>query len=232
MFDLRKALCFPYLNIKFFLIILIFAILGALGDIGLIIMLILIPIIGTGLLGSKIINKLKDYNPKTITKILKFSGIFLLISIIFFIFEGIIVLIGLLPTFLITKTQFSLDTSMAEVTVSSIILIIFVIAAIILEITKYIGMIRYFKKEKLELFFDFKNNLKIILSKSFLVTLLFMIGYIIMYLILGAIVLGILSAFGLYGVVSYIGSFLLLLVLFLVFGGIYSSFSEVLNLKK
>ncbi len=230
MFDLRKTLGFPYINIKFLWIIFALMLFALISEVTLIISAALILILGTGFLASLLnTGKLNKYNNKTWGNILKFSGMFILVSIIFFIIEGIIVLIGFIPYYLITLSP---TINPALILVVSIIMAIFMVIAGIVELIKLVGFVKYFQNKKFENFFAFRSNLKTIWTKNFLVSMLFLIGYFVMYLLGVAILLGILQLLGINAnIMYYIGAIILLFIVYVIMGGFYSAVNEVIRNK-
>jgi len=232
MFDLRKTLGFPYINIKFLWIIFALMLLALISDVTLIVATALILVIGTGFYGT-ILNQgtLKKYDKKTWNNILHFSGIFLLITIIFFIIEGILILIGYIPLYLVTQS--ATIVSPAVIVITSIILFIFIIAAAIIELVKFIGLIKYFTNKKFETFFDVKTNLRVVWTKNFLVSLLYIVGYLVMYFLAVALIIVILETLGVGQVGLYgAGALVLLFFIYVFFGGLYSSINEVIKNKE
>ncbi len=230
MFDLRKTIGFPYINIKFLGIIFALMLLALIGPTVLIISAALILILGTGFLASLLnTGKLNRFDKKTWGNIFHFSGIFILVSIVFFIIEGIIVFIGFIPFYLITQ---SASINSALIIVVSIIMVLFMIVAGIVEVIKLVGLVKYFQNKKFENFFSFKSNLKTIWTKNFLVSILFFIGYFAMYIIGVAIIIAIAEFLGLN--VNTAGSaigVLLLFVIYVIMGGLYSSVNEAIRNK-
>ncbi len=231
MFDLRKTLGFPYISIKFLWIIFAVLLLGLISDTLLMVSTALVFILATGFFGT-LLNQgsLKSYNKKTWYNILHFSGIFILITIIFFIIEGIIVLIGFIPFYLVTQSESII--SPAVLVITSIILFIFLIAAGIIELAKSVALVKYFSNKKFETFFEIKQNLKVVWTKNFLVFLLFIFGYLIMYFLGMALIIVLLQALGVgeFGLYS-VGAIVLLFCLFILSGAVYCALNEVIKNK-
>jgi len=231
MFDLRKTLGFPYISIKFFWIIFAVLFIGLISDTLLMISTALIFILATGFFGT-LLNQgsLKSYNKKTWNNILHFSGIFILITIIFFIIEGIIVLIGFIPFYLVTQSESIISPVVLVIT--SIILFIFLIAAGIIELAKSVALVKYFSNKKFEIFFEIKQNLKVVWTKNFLVSLLFIFGYLVMYFLGMALIILLLQVLGVgeFGLYS-VGAIVLLFCLFILNGAVYSALNEVIKNK-
>jgi len=247
MFDLKKSFGFPYIQIKFFWIFILLALFAMISETTFLIAAVLIPVIGVGLYGTKLVDKLKVYNGKTWKSICKFSGVLVVSSIIFGIMELILVLIGAIPLIILgskavdginalTLIAMPYELLTTGVIVGIVILAVFVILAIILAILMHIGLMRYFKSEKFEVFFEFKKNLKILFSGDALVAILFMLGYSIMYLLFAVIVFLILS--GLLSLVAVsIDIFVFVYLLFMVImlgAGCYIWFETIkgMNIKK
>ena len=230
MFDLRKTFGFPYINIKFLGIIFAFMILALISNVTLIISTALILILGTGFLASLLnVGRLNKFDKKTWGNIFHFSGIFILVSIVFFIIEGIIVFIGFIPFYLITQ---SITINSALILVVSIIMVLFMVAAGIVEFIKLVGLVKYFQNKKFENFFAFKSNLKTIWTRNFLVSILFFIGYFAMYFVGVAILFAILQFLGVNAdIMYYVGAIILLFIIYVIMGGLYSSVNEAIRNK-
>jgi len=231
MFDLRKTIGFPYINIKFLWIIFALMIFALISEVTLIISIALILIIGTGLFASLLnTGKLKKYDKKTWGSIFKFSGVFILVSIIFLIIEGIIILIGFIPYYFFVSL--SLSVNPALMLVFSIILALFMIVAGIVELIKFIGLVQYFQNQKFENLFSFKSALKTIWTRNFLVSILFFIGYLVMYFTVIVILFTILQFLGINAnTMYYIGAIVLSFVIYVIMGGLYSTINEVIRNK-
>jgi len=230
MFDLRKTLGFPYINIKFLGIIFILILLALISDVVLLISTALILIIGTGFFATLLnTGKLNRFDKKTWSSIFKFSGVFILISIVFLIIEGIIVFIGFIPYYLVSL---STNINSALIVVVSIVMVLFMIIAGIVELIKLVGLIKYFQNQKFENFFSFKSNLRTIWTKNFLVSILFFIGYFAMYFAGVAILIAIAQFLGFNAnVMYYAGAIVLLFIIYVIMGGLYSSVNEAIRNK-
>jgi hypothetical protein len=191
--------------------------------------LFLIVAVSFCLVSLKYKKKLENYNLEFTNNFFKYFGIFLVSSFAFLIFQVIVILIGLIPTFLFSKVNLVTEVSSFSFSILNVILIAFVFVAILIGILKIIGLIRYLKDEKFEVLFDFKNNLKIIFTKNFLVALLFVIGYILMYGLFVVVIIGLLNLFGLYLVSFYLTNILILVSIYFVIVGVYSAFMEVVD---
>jgi len=230
MFDLRKTLGFPYINIKFLWVIFALMLFALISEVTLIISVALILILGTGFFASLLnVGRLNKCDKKTWGNIFHFSGIFILVSIVFFIIEGIIVFIGFIPFYLITQ---SITINSALILVVSIIMVLFMVAAGIVEFIKLVGLVKYFQNKKFENFFAFKSNLKTIWTRNFLVSILFFIGYFAMYFVGVAILFAILQFLGINAnVMYYVGAIILLFIIYVIMGGLYSSVNEAIRNK-
>jgi len=230
MFDLRKTLGFPYINIKFLWIIFALMLFALISEVTLIISVALILILGTGFLGTLInTGKLQRYDMKTWGNILHFSGIFILISIIFLVIEAIVVFIGYIPYYLVSL---STNVNVALIAVVSVILVLFMIVAGVIELIKIVGLIKYFQNKKFENFFSYKECLRTIWTKNFLVSNLFFIGYFAMYFLGAAIILALAQFIGLNAnVMYYVGALILTFIIYIILGGFYSSINETIRNK-
>lgn len=198
MLDLKKSINFPYLNWKFLLPLFLFSFLSLINELFFFLSFCVFLLIGIGLFGTKIINKLKSYK-KSNKYILKFSLITLITSIIFLILEIIVIVLGSLPLSFLSMdfilNQLS-DTFLGTFSLTAafgiFFFIVFFLFAIVLEIIKVFGLIDYFKTNKFESIFKFKKHLKNIFSKNFLVVLFFIIGvflvYFIIFILIGAMI--------------------------------------------
>ncbi|HRT02793.1 MAG TPA: hypothetical protein P5513_02515 [Candidatus Diapherotrites archaeon] len=233
MVDLKKSLTFPFISFKFFIIILILSFLSLINTTMAIISFCLILVIGTGFFGTKLRqNKLEKYDKKTISSILSISGAYLLATIIFLAIEAAVIFIGVLPMYLYGLSNPFADIASYNITLSvfSLILLVFVVFAIFLEILKVVGLVRFFKTKKFSTFFNFKINCKFIFTKDFLVSFLFDIGYVCIY------VFGVLLLYGIFGLfmnemlLSMALFVFLFLAIFFIIGGIYSSINEIITI--
>lgn len=176
--------------------------------------------------------ELNNYNSKFTNNFFKYFGIFLVSSFVCLIFQVIIILIGLIPTFLFSETNLVAEVSSFSFSILSVFIILFIGVAILIGILKIIGLIRYLKDNNFEVLFDFKNNLKIIFTKNFLVALLFIVGYILMYALLIIIILGVFNLFGLYLIAFYLTKVIILISIYFIIAGIYPTFMEVVDNHK
>jgi len=231
MFDLRKTIGFPYISIKFLWIIFAILLLGLISDTLLIVSTALIFIIGTGFFGT-LLNQgsLRIYNKKTWNNILHFSGIFFLITLIFSVIEVIIILIGFIPFYFVTQS--ASVVSPVVFIIASLFLLVFLIVAAFIELIKSVGLVKYFSNKKFEIFFDIKQNLKVVWTKNYLVSILFILGYAFMYFAGIVLIIVLLQTLGVGEIGLYsIGAVLLLFCLFIFNGAVYCAVNEVIKNK-
>jgi hypothetical protein len=233
MIDLRNVLKAPYLKFSFLLIILLLSVLTIISPFISFISLILILFLSIGLISAHLISPLKEYSLKNIIIIFEFSLIYFIASVIFFIIQGIFVLVFSIPIFLLRNTIdvnniFAFNSGLFIIILFSIIVII---GFLIIEFTKNIGFIRYIKSNKFEDFFEFKQNLKVIFKKDFLIGLLFLIGYMFLIFLITFVLLVFLSL--IFPTLSdyFIGIFVIIF-LYLIISGMIVTFYEIYKAYK
>lgn len=195
MVDYKNILKIPYIDFKFLLIILLFSIITILGYSISFIALIFTIIFTVGLIGTNILSQLKNYNLKTITKILELSLVYSIVSIIYFFMHTIIFLIFAIPVYFLRgfiNTSISFNFSLGLFFII-LIIVLALIVFIIVEYIKNIGFIRYLKSKKFENFFEIRNNLKYIFTKDFLTSQIFLLGYLLFLIVIFVIILSLLS---------------------------------------
>ncbi|MDD3178669.1 MAG: hypothetical protein PHR26_04070 [Candidatus ainarchaeum sp.] len=185
----------PFVNYKFFLLILIFGILSLINSTFFVISFFLTIFISYFVISLNIKNKLSFKNLFSIN-LLKYSFIFIVCNFIFFIFQSILILIGFSPSLIVSNMFNFSSLNLFNLTISGIFGLIFIFFVIVLEFIKIINLSNYVSKEKIEIIFDFKKTFKLIFSRIFLVYFSFFIGYIFLILFIYFIILGLFTIFG------------------------------------
>lgn len=224
--NFKKAISFPYLNFKFFIVILILILIGSINNSLFTIMLFLLPAIFSGFIGVKL-NKLKSYNSKSINKLLNYSGTSFVSYIIFLVIEFISLIVLYIPIMLYMKTQFVIPSGAFEIFLFLFLILLFLLVLLIFELLKHIGLVRYFKKKDFSVIFEFKNNFKTIFSKDFLVSILFIIGLLVVYAVGALIILSLISIFNIVYLTNFFTYFLILFLIYLILASFYSSFYDI-----
>ncbi len=214
MIDFRNIIKIPYINFKFLLIIILIGLLTLIGDVFILPSLILAIFFTAGFIGLQLLTSLKHYDKKTIVKILQLGLIYLIGSFIFLFIQGVFLLIFLVPVYFLkalinTENIFVLNFGIFLLLITILIMII---GFLILEYIKNLGFIKYLKSNKFEDFFEFKKNLKIIFTKNFWITQIFLIGYLLILIIVFSLILSLLSL--IFPILSnyFIGLFIVLFV--------------------
>jgi hypothetical protein len=234
MLDFRNKFLFGFLNIKYFLLILVLCLLGSINSTISLISLIFILIFGTSLITLELIKKLKSYK-KSFTQIIEYSGVYVINSIIFCIFQLIVVVLFILFFQLISNTNILLFLDDPSIIFSNIfsflmffIIFIIFILILILEFLKIIGFIKYTKSRKFEDIFTIGKNLKLIFSNNFFICLQYLIGYIVIYSILFIIIIFIITSF-FNNLSFYLTNMFLLFYIYLINCGFYSIIYEAVK---
>jgi hypothetical protein len=216
MINFKKITNIPYIGSKFLLIILVLGLFTLISDTFTLLALILTIAFTAGLVGLQLLSQLKHYDKKTIIKILELSLIYLVSSFIFLFIEGVFLLIFLIPIYLLkalinTENIFVLNFGILLLILTFIIMIV---GFIIIDYIKNIGFMKYLKSNKFEDFFEFKKNLKIIFTKNFWITQIFLFGYILLLMIAFVIILSLSSL--IFPVLSnyFIGVFIIFFIYF------------------
>lgn len=195
MIDFKKSIFYGFNEIKWyyllfiFVLIIVYSIANTLqhATISLITLFLLLIIMG-GILGTKISGKLKNLK-SSFKPLLKNSGVFLLMSIIYLIVEIAVIVLGasLISAFMTANlgdlTYQNLESIIYGASTSTLatmifLFILFGIIVLILEFMKNIGIVRSFKANKFSENFKISKNFKAIFTKDYFTILLFCLGYI------------------------------------------------------
>lgn len=205
MIDFKKSIFYGFNNIKWyyllfiFILITIYSIANALQNatISLIFLPLLFAIIG-GVIGTKISGKLKNLKISW-KSILKNSGAYLLMSVIYLIIELAVIVLGVLLISVSATanigelTDLSIESLIYSSSTGTLLTIVFLFflfgfAIVVLEFMKVIGLIRSFKVNKISENFKISKNFKAIFTKDYFTITMFCLGYGI----LGIVVVGLL----------------------------------------
>lgn len=205
MIDFKKSIFYGFNNIKWyylffiFLLILAYAITSALADplkfptLSVIILLLFFPLVFGGIIGTKISGKIKNGEELLI---LKNTGVYALMSLIYAIAEITVAIIGMIVISLITTASVGSLTGLNDIesliyglpsgTLVGIILLflIFGFFIMILEFMKIIGLVKSFKTNKLRHNFNISKNFKAVFTKDYFTIILFCLGYMMFGVIL------------------------------------------------
>ncbi|MFA5746285.1 MAG: hypothetical protein WC932_05515 [archaeon] len=245
MMDFKKAISFAYENVKWYYLVFILALasLSMISDVMTLISLTLVLIFGIGIIGTKLAGKLKTVK-QSIVPVLKNTGMYTIVSIIFVVAQYILLIIGMIP-FIIIASQLDLgsltDAGNFEallystpgwlILVSILVFIIFLVAVLLLEIIKTFGMVRYFKTGKFQDIFKVGKYFKAIFTKDYFILLTFVIGNTLIGIIILAIITFILTTIS-ETVGILISGMLIILFTYIVTGTSYSLVNDYLMDKK
>jgi len=251
MIDFKKAITFAYDNVKWYYLLFIFVLIGVytitnlLGyQIATTIILFLTMFFAVGIIGTKISGKLKTLKQSSIP-ILKNTGIYVVISIIFFVVQMIIAVIGILIFTLIVDKYNNIgpltDPSNIEALMYSmptgilflmlILIFIFCVVLIIIEIIRIMGCTKYFKTNKFEDVFHIGKYFKAIFTRDYLTIILFLLGCVLVGITIILLISGLTTVLS--SELSQVVLFVLaLLLMYSILGTSYSLVSDYLMDKK
>lgn len=248
MMDFKKSFFYGYTNIKwcYFVLLFILAITYAITDANelttaSLVSLFLLFIVGFGgLIGTKISGKLKTLKLSW-KSLLKNMGIYTVASIIFFIAQIALVIIGVfLISLLVSTSSLTSITSIEELIYSLpsgllvfmiLIFLVFGFLIFVLELLKTMGIVKYFKTNKFKDIFRIKKYFKAIFTKDYFTIAFFVVGYAIITIIAVSIIYLLLSIFT-DTIAMIIVNFLAIVIMYTVTSAHYSLISDYLVDKK
>lgn len=230
MINFKNVLKVPYIGFNFLIIILILGLLTFVSETLLFISLIFAIFLSVGIIGTHILFGLKNYNSKTIFKILELSLIYFVTSIIFLILQFILFFIIILPISLITRVDSTNFSSInTEVFIISVIFIIVLFFILVLEFIKNIGFIKYLSTSNFEDLFKFKKYFKIVFSKDFLIGISFLIGFLIILILIFLLFVALLNVIFSQIIVDYLIGFLVIIFIYILISVIFVTFYEIVK---
>lgn len=248
MIDFKKSIFYGFNEIKWyyllfiFILIIIYSITNTLqyATISLISLFLLFIIMG-GILGTKISGKLKNIK-SSCKPILKNSGNFLLMSVIYLIVEIAVIILGalLISAFITASigdlTYQSIESIIYGASTGTLLTIIFLfflfgIIIILLEFMKTIGLIRSFKTNKFSENFKIAKNFKAIFTKDYFTILMFCLGYVTFGIAVTGLLWIVISLFN-ETASTVVANLLVSLLVYIITSSSYSLIADYLQDKK